>query len=112
MLAHCRRIIACRDAQPALSSSAAQAVSPSPPGVFLLRREAAEQRLIVAASMLPEAQDMPVHGTGLPEGTFVDRLTDQPVTVGESLTLAPYQVLWLDVTQAAATVAELDLPAS
>jgi hypothetical protein len=69
--------------------------------VFLLRRSCTEQRLIVAASMLPETQRMPVAGTGLPQGRFFDQLSNQAVEIGETLTLAPYQVLWLDVTGAA-----------
>lgn len=98
MLAHCRRIIACREAQPALSSSAEQAVSPGPPGVFLLRRSCPEQSLVVAASVLDSPQEVPIPGTGLPTGRFEDRLTGEDVEVDETLTLAPYQVLWLDVT--------------
>jgi sucrose phosphorylase len=101
VLAHCRELIARREAQPALHPTAAQHVSPSPPGVFLLRRSCTEQRLIVAASMLPETQRMPVAGTGLPQGRFFDQLSNQAVEIGETLTLAPYQVLWLDVTGAA-----------
>ncbi|MEM8769441.1 MAG: alpha-amylase family glycosyl hydrolase [Pseudomonadota bacterium] len=103
VLAHCREIIACREAQPALAETAEQHVSPSPPGVFLLRRECPEQQLVVVASVRPEAQDLPIAGSGLPQGTFSDCLSGRPVTVGDSLSLAPYEVLWLDVTQAKAT---------
>jgi glycosidase len=102
VLDHIRAVIGCRDAQPALARTADQAACPSPPGVFLLRRSCPEQRLIVAASMLPEPQQVPVHGTGLPQGTFVDKLTGRSVEVGETLGLAPHEVLWLDVTQAIA----------
>ena len=38
MLEHCRQVMACREAQPALRLESDQAVSPGPPGVFLLRR--------------------------------------------------------------------------
>ena len=98
MLEHCRRIMKCRAAQPALAPESAQAVSPGPPGVFLLRRTSANQSLIIAASVLDVPQKVPMHGTGLPEGTFEDRLTGNRVSVGETLLLAPYEVLWLDVT--------------
>ncbi len=100
MLAHCRRVMACREAQPALAPEAEQAVSPGPPGVFLLRRSCPDQSLIIAASMLDTPQEVPTHGTGLPAGRFADRLTDAEIEVGETLALAPYQVLWLDVTGA------------
>ncbi len=99
MLNHCRRIVACRAQQPALvSTDSTQAVSPSPPGVFLLRRDCPQQALVVAASVLDEHQEMPVSGTGIPQGTFTDRLTGNRIDVGETLRLAPYEVIWLDVT--------------
>ncbi|MEM9620618.1 MAG: hypothetical protein AAF993_03155, partial [Pseudomonadota bacterium] len=98
VLAHCLRIIECREAQPALATHAAQAVSPSPPGVFILRREVPEQRLIVVASLLSSSQQLPLHGTGLPPGVFTDRLTGRQVELSDTLALAPYEVLWLDVT--------------
>jgi len=100
MLAHYRFLVECRDAQPALATTAAQAVSPSPPGVFLLRRWCPTQSLVIAASMVAIEQEMPVAGTGVPVGKFEDRLTGVTVEVGSTLKLAPYQVLWLDVTGA------------
>jgi glycosidase len=102
VLAHYRHTIACRNRQPALATTADQAVSPSPPGVFLLRRSCREQRLTIAASVLAERQHVPVHGTGLPQGMFIDQLTGRTIEVSETLKLEPYEVLWLDVTQATA----------
>jgi sucrose phosphorylase len=97
-LAHCRRLMRLREAQPALAPAAEQAVSPSPPGVFLLRRFCEAQSLVIAASVLGETQEMPTHGTGLQMGIFEDLLSGREVEVGETLALAPYEVLWLDVT--------------
>lgn len=99
MLSHCRRTMACRKNQPALAEGSSQSVNPSPPGVFLLRRDCPDQVLVVAASLLNDVQTMPVSGTGIPKGTFTDQLTGNRVEVGETLTLAPYQVYWLDVTE-------------
>jgi len=101
VLAHCRYLVERREAEPALAPEADQAVSPSPPGVFLMRRSCPAQQLVIAASMLPEVQEMPVAGTGLPTGRFEDRLTGEMVEVGTVLALAPFRVLWLDVTGAA-----------
>ena len=98
MLTHCRNLMRLREAQPALAPLAEQAVCPSPPGAFLLRRIAPSQSLVIAASMLGETQDVPIHGTGLDEGVFEDLLSGRRVTVGETLRLSPYEVLWLDVT--------------
>jgi len=100
MLAHCRRVMTLREAQPALAPDADQAVSPGPPGVFLLRRHCPTQSLVIVASVLGESQELPLHGTGLPEGSFEDLLTGTPVQLAGTLTLGPYQVLWLDVTGA------------
>jgi sucrose phosphorylase len=100
MLEHCRRVMACREAQPALKPESEQAVSPGPPGIFLLRRSCPSQSLVIAASVLDIPQEVPLHGTGLPAGSFEDRLTGNQVEIGETMVLAPYEVLWLDVTDA------------
>jgi sucrose phosphorylase len=105
MLEHCKRVMACREAQPALRPDSEQAVSPGPPGVFLLRRSCPEQSLVIAASVMETPQEVPLHGTGLPAGRFHDCLTGQWVNVGETLALEPYEVLWLDVTNAIADAA-------
>ncbi len=99
MLEHCKKIMRCRAAQPALAPESEQAVSPGPPGVFLLRRSCADQTMMIAASMLDVPQAVPMQGTGLPEGMFEDQLTGSRVAVGETLLLEPYQVLWLDVSE-------------
>jgi hypothetical protein len=104
MLEHCKRVMACREAQPALRPDSEQAVSPGPPGVFLLRRSCPEQSLVIAASVMETPQEVPLHGTGLPAGRFHDCLTGRWLDVGETLALEPYEVLWLDVTNAIASV--------
>ena len=48
--------------------------------------------------MLNEPQEMPVSGTGIPQGIFTDQLTGNRIEVEETLRLGPYEVLWLDVT--------------
>ncbi len=100
MIAHFRKIVACRAAQPALALAADQAVSPGPPGVFLLRRSCPTQTLVIAASVLDTAQSIPTHGTGLPNGSFEDCLSGRQVHLGDTLQLEPLEVLWLDVTAA------------
>ncbi len=106
MLAHCRNLMRLRETQPALAVWADQAVSPCPPGAFVLRRTCPSQALVIAASMCPEAQDIPTHGIGLEEGEFPDLLSGRSVAVGEHLSLAPYEVLWLDVTAATDAAAD------
>jgi sucrose phosphorylase len=99
-LGHFRRILDLRAAQPALQAEGAQHICPSPPGAFLMRRTAPDQELVVAASMLPSPQKVPLPGTGLPQGVFLDVLSGREIEVGDELLLAPYEIVWLDVTQA------------
>jgi sucrose phosphorylase len=99
VLAHFKRVIACRQDQPALGLEANQTICPTPPGAFIMIRSAPEQTLLVAASVVGESQSVPLDGTGLPQGRFEDRLTGEHVHLQDVLDLAPYQVLWLDITQ-------------
>jgi len=93
------RNIQCRNAQPAFAEDASQRVSPSPPGLFLLRRQAAQQLIVVVASVLPELQQVPLAGMDFDSGSYLDLLTGESVQIDESLTLEPYQVRWLELTE-------------
>ena len=95
-LSHFRSTLACRNAQPAFSADAAQAVLPSPPSAFLMRREGGGQRILVAASVVGERQSVPLAGSGLTPGTYPDLLSGGTVTVGGHIELDPYQVAWLE----------------
>jgi sucrose phosphorylase len=102
VLSALRAAIACRNAQPAFASSAEQSVSPSPPGVFVMRRQCPAQTITVVASMLPEPQSLMLTGMELPPGSYTDLLTEELIEVSAELQLQPFQVLWLVDQPAAA----------
>jgi sucrose phosphorylase len=97
-LARIGRALRCRAEQPAFAPGADQRVFPSPPGAFLMIRESKSQTLLVMASVRGEAQSLPLAGIGLPAGEFVDLLAGRRVRLQDELTLAPYEVLWLQVS--------------
>ena len=95
-LDHFRRALACRNTQPALSADAAQTVLPSPPTAFLMQREGGGQRILVAASVVGERQSVPLAGSGVTPGTYVDLLSGERKAVERDIELDPYQVAWLE----------------
>ena len=50
----------------------------------------------VALSHAGQPQVILLTGSMLPSGDYIDRLTDERVSVGNHLKLAPYQVRWLE----------------
>ncbi len=95
-LRHLRRTLGCRDAQPAFSTDAEQTVLPSPPSAFLMRREVAGQRILVAASVVDKPQSVPLAGSGVAPGTYKELLSGEMMAVDHHIALSPYQVAWLE----------------
>ncbi len=95
--------VAVRRTQPAFSPDAAQVVLSGTPELFVMRREAPEQTILVFASFLPEPRTVMLasllDGTALPE-TMTDLLTGVVHGKDKALTLAPHQVLWLELERA------------
>ena len=98
VLACFKRVIALRGAQEAFAPAAAQTVLSSPAGAFVMRREGDRQRILVAASVLGQPQRLARGAYGVVPGSYQDLLTGDAVRVADGIELAPYQVLWLDVS--------------
>ncbi|MFK7916285.1 MAG: sugar phosphorylase [Pseudomonadales bacterium] len=99
--------LAVRRQQPAFSPEAGQRVLASEPGALILLREsntAHGQRILVVASFLHEQQTIAwptldtVDSAGFQMPAAVaDLLTGQQVSSSRAITLAAYQVLWLEL---------------
>jgi len=92
-----KHLLACRNAQPALDASATQSILSSPPEVVLLRRECMAQHLLVVCSVSDAPQSLEATLLGLAPGEYHDLLTDKPITVIDTLELAPFEVRWLSL---------------
>jgi sucrose phosphorylase len=99
VLNHFKHIIARRDSIEAFGLDGRQSVYPSPPGVFLMARESERQKVVVVASVAPDAQSVSLAGIDLPRGKYEDLLTHELVDLGPTIELGAYQVLWLDITR-------------
>ena len=90
-----QQAITCRQEQPAFAPSASQRVSPGTPGLFVMHRECAEQTIAVLASVLPQAQSVPISGLDLEPGDYCDLLTGETFTVTDQVSLDAFRVCWL-----------------
>lgn len=97
-LTHIRHVIERRNALEAFSLDAEQTVLPSPPGVFVMRRESANQKVLVVASVSNQGQSLALAGIDLAPGMYQDLLTSSVVAVTDESRIQPYQVMWLDVS--------------
>ena len=87
-----------RQAQPAFLSGATQRVINIDTRTVTMWREAAEQTLLIIASVTGSVIDLSTAKLGIRAGTCVDRYTGKIIEVRDAIRLEPWQVLWLEVT--------------
>ncbi|XOV85117.1 MAG: sugar phosphorylase [bacterium] len=98
-LTHALRI---RRQQPAFSPAANQEIIPSGPQLLVLRRNATQQNILVIASFSEHSQSFSItsfiDADLLNTTQVMDLLTQASYPVTHDISVAPYQVLWLELT--------------
>lgn len=88
-----------RHAQPALLANGSQRVIETNSQAFAMWREATDQTLLVIASITADSVELDPTELGLIVGTYTDRYSGNTIDIQTAVTLAPWQVLWLDTTK-------------
>ena len=80
--------------QPAFHPKADFAILDADPGIFAIRRSGGEQRLAALTNITPRSLTVDLKAIGVNDPA-IDLVADRRIE-SSSLTLAPYQFVWLD----------------
>lgn len=92
-----RRLIEVRQSCPALAGGELTGFRSGNPSVLGYSRAAGQRRVLVLANFSEFDQACPARVFSAQPDSAVDRISGRACRLGEGLTLAPYELLWLDV---------------
>ena len=85
-------------AQPAFALDASQRVLDLGRELVVLERNGHGQRLLVIASVVGQPLEISARDLGIRPGAYREQLSERTIAITQQFRLAPYRVLWLDLT--------------